>query len=500
MTSLIDYILSLFRSEDAARSFVAAPGRAMTSAGLIDIAPHQISSVAANVVPGLNLGAGDPMSGLRQAVAARHGFAQDVANVGFAGDAGAGVASVITTDVGAGLASGLGAGFLGQGGLALAASSGGFGGQVGLAAQVGLGFTAVIEAEVGAQVGAGLGIGTGLGAQAGMGFGGGVGLGLGGQAGGVIGGSAAGAIGAGVGGRLGGNGQIGVAGQGAVGAGVGAGVGGQAGIASQIGVSAGGGLGGVGNVSGLTGVSSNAVLASNASGQAGLIASEGAALNGAAMPHLSGPLAGVGVGGQAGAAGGAGLGFGAVGHPTPQPAALGAAGVVAKTEAAAGVVGGVGGATAAGVGGAHGDILGHEGAALGSVDTVNAGVTPVEHGLVLPSGPLIHGGTGGYGGMNPPVTDAPAPQVPARAQPMTTAAEHTPAVTQPQHTPVEPPVHDKPPTRLRIGPRLATTSRMRSPQRSATTSCGHTSVPKRWPTTSLAPLPTRGWTRSCQQS
>lgn len=365
MTSLIDYILSLFRSEDAARSFVAAPGRAMTSAGLIDIAPHQISSVAANVVPGLNLGAGDPMSGLRQAVAARHGFAQDVANVGFAGDAGAGVASVITTDVGAGLASGLGAGFLGQGGLALAASSGGFGGQVGLAAQVGLGFTAVIEAEVGAQVGAGLGIGTGLGAQAGMGFGGGVGLGLGGQAGGVIGGSAAGAIGAGVGGRLGGNGQIGVAGQGAVGAGVGAGVGGQAGIASQIGVSAGGGLGGVGNVSGLTGVSSNAVLASNASGQAGLIASEGAALNGAAMPHLSGPL---------------------------------------------------------------------------------AGVTPVEHGLVLPSGPLIHGGTGGYGGMNPPVTDAPAPQVPARAQPMTTAAEHTPAVTQPQHTPVEPPVHDKPPS------------------------------------------------------
>lgn len=446
MTSLIDYILSLFRSEDAARSFVAAPGRAMTSAGLIDIAPHQISSVAANVVPGLNLGAGDPMSGLRQAVAARHGFAQDVANVGFAGDAGAGVASVITTDVGAGLASGLGAGFLGQGGLALAASSGGFGGQVGLAAQVGLGFTAVIEAEVGAQVGAGLGIGTGLGAQAGMGFGGGVGLGLGGQAGGVIGGSAAGAIGAGVGGRLGGNGQIGVAGQGAVGAGVGAGVGGQAGIASQIGVSAGGGLGGVGNVSGLTGVSSNAVLASNASGQAGLIASEGAALNGAAMPHLSGPLAGVGVGGQAGAAGGAGLGFGAVGHPTPQPAALGAAGVVAKTEAAAGVVGGVGGATAAGVGGAHGDILGHEGAALGSVDTVNAGVTPVEHGLVLPSGPLIHGGTGGYGGMNPPVTDAPAPQVPARAQPMTTVAEHTPAVTQPQHTPVEPPVHDKPPS------------------------------------------------------
>ncbi len=62
--------------------------------------------MAANVVPGLNLGAGDPMSGLRQAVAARHGFAQDVANVGFAGDAGAGVAGASSRPMLAGLASG----------------------------------------------------------------------------------------------------------------------------------------------------------------------------------------------------------------------------------------------------------------------------------------------------------------------------------------------------------------------------------------------------------
>ncbi len=55
---------------------------------------------------------------------------------------------------------------------------------------------------------------------------------------------------------------------------------------AQISVSAGGGLGGVGNVSGLTGVSSNGGF--NASGQAGLIASEGATLNSATMPHLSG--------------------------------------------------------------------------------------------------------------------------------------------------------------------------------------------------------------------
>ncbi len=44
----------------------------------------------------------------------------------------------------------------------LARVSGGFGVRS-ASAQVGLGFTAVIEAEAGAQVGAGLGIGTGLG-------------------------------------------------------------------------------------------------------------------------------------------------------------------------------------------------------------------------------------------------------------------------------------------------------------------------------------------------
>ncbi len=60
------------------------PPRTNDSTRLIDIAP-QISSVA-NVVPGLNLGASDPMSGLQQAVAARRNCAGRH-NVGFA-DAG----------------------------------------------------------------------------------------------------------------------------------------------------------------------------------------------------------------------------------------------------------------------------------------------------------------------------------------------------------------------------------------------------------------------------
>lgn len=59
MTSLVDYILSLFRSEDAARSFVASSGQAMTNAGLVNVSPVEISSAAANALPFLNLGAGD---------------------------------------------------------------------------------------------------------------------------------------------------------------------------------------------------------------------------------------------------------------------------------------------------------------------------------------------------------------------------------------------------------------------------------------------------------
>ncbi|BCI91746.1 hypothetical protein NIIDMKKI_69520 [Mycobacterium kansasii] len=75
MTSLVDYILSLFRSEDAARSFVAAPGQAMTNAGLINVSPAEFSSAAASALPFLDLGAGDPIGGVQQAVADQHGLA-----------------------------------------------------------------------------------------------------------------------------------------------------------------------------------------------------------------------------------------------------------------------------------------------------------------------------------------------------------------------------------------------------------------------------------------
>ncbi|WP_373196779.1 IniB N-terminal domain-containing protein, partial [Mycobacterium marinum] len=207
MTSLVDYILSLFRSEDAARSFVASPGQAMTNAGLVNVSPVEISSAAANALPFLNLGAGDPIGGLQQAVADQYGLAsasevgaassyvaqdagavvaQDAAAVvsdagvaaadaGFAGaDIGASVANVVAADIGAGLASGLtsglGAGLWSQSGLgwqtgvggvvpglAYTQATGDFGGQVGLASQVGLGFGAGIQAGFGAQASAGLG-------------------------------------------------------------------------------------------------------------------------------------------------------------------------------------------------------------------------------------------------------------------------------------------------------------------------------------------------------
>ncbi len=58
---------------------------------------------------------------------------------------------------------------------------------------------------------------------------------------------------------------------------------------------------------------------------------------------------------------------------------------------------------------------------IGSVDTVNAGVTPVRAWLgPAQLAPLIHGGTGGYGGMNPPVTDA----VSTRSTPVSRPFEH----------------------------------------------------------------------------
>ena len=75
MLSLIDWILALFRSEDAARAFAAAPEKSLRDAGLAGVTAAQVSAVAATAVPGLVLGGGDPIVGLQRAVANQYGFA-----------------------------------------------------------------------------------------------------------------------------------------------------------------------------------------------------------------------------------------------------------------------------------------------------------------------------------------------------------------------------------------------------------------------------------------
>ena len=75
MINIIDWILNLFRHEDAARAFVAAPEQTLRDAGLGAISPAQLSSVAATAVPGMMLGNGDPVVGLQRAVSNHYGFA-----------------------------------------------------------------------------------------------------------------------------------------------------------------------------------------------------------------------------------------------------------------------------------------------------------------------------------------------------------------------------------------------------------------------------------------
>lgn len=74
MIALIDWILNLFRKEDAARAFVAAPEQAMRDAGLSAVTAAQLSSVAATAVPGLMFADGDPIAGLQRAVANQYGL------------------------------------------------------------------------------------------------------------------------------------------------------------------------------------------------------------------------------------------------------------------------------------------------------------------------------------------------------------------------------------------------------------------------------------------
>lgn len=74
MISLIDFILNLFRDRGAAADYVAHPEQALLDAGLGNVAPAQLASVAATAVPSVALGAGDPVIGLQRAVANNWGF------------------------------------------------------------------------------------------------------------------------------------------------------------------------------------------------------------------------------------------------------------------------------------------------------------------------------------------------------------------------------------------------------------------------------------------
>ncbi|HYO03449.1 MAG TPA: IniB N-terminal domain-containing protein [Mycobacterium sp.] len=77
MTTLLDYILDLFRSPDVAASFVRDPDGALRDAGLPNVSPAQLQAVAATAAPaGLALGGGgDPVVGLQRAVANHHSIA-----------------------------------------------------------------------------------------------------------------------------------------------------------------------------------------------------------------------------------------------------------------------------------------------------------------------------------------------------------------------------------------------------------------------------------------
>src|ERR1700739_4428657 len=74
MKALIQYILDLFTNPEAAQAFVSSPGQAMTNAGLVNVSPDEFSSAVATAMPDLNLGAGDPIGGLQQAVADQYGY------------------------------------------------------------------------------------------------------------------------------------------------------------------------------------------------------------------------------------------------------------------------------------------------------------------------------------------------------------------------------------------------------------------------------------------
>jgi len=81
MTTLIDFILDLFRSPASAASFVVDPDGALRDAGLPNVTAAQLASVAATAAPaGYALGGGDPIVGLQRAVADHHQLASNFAS------------------------------------------------------------------------------------------------------------------------------------------------------------------------------------------------------------------------------------------------------------------------------------------------------------------------------------------------------------------------------------------------------------------------------------
>lgn len=69
MTSLIEFIIDLFRFPQVATAFVQDPEQTMRDAGLTNVTAAQIASVAASAAPaGVVLGGGDPVVGLQNAV------------------------------------------------------------------------------------------------------------------------------------------------------------------------------------------------------------------------------------------------------------------------------------------------------------------------------------------------------------------------------------------------------------------------------------------------
>ena len=64
MNTVLQFILDLFRNENAAQAFVANPKAALADAGLADVTPQQLQSVAATAVPGLELAPADPIDTL----------------------------------------------------------------------------------------------------------------------------------------------------------------------------------------------------------------------------------------------------------------------------------------------------------------------------------------------------------------------------------------------------------------------------------------------------